>query len=460
MTVATSLALRDPIPRVGGLPLLGALPRLLREQFDLFASAHADCGDLFTLELGGAELTLLCHPELAEELLVRRAGDFNKGGSFWDSARVLLGDGLVVAEGSSWRRQRRMIQPLFHNRRVAALSAAVTASLSRSLDELEELARRDGGRVRIDAWSTSATFEVLLATLFGTELSRDRGAALREALFYALDRFVFGMVTAGAPRWLPLPGRRRYREAIATIDGQIGELIEARRTHGPRDGDLLDLMFAATDEDSGEAMSDRQLRDELVTMFMAGYETTGAALGWAAWLLAGHGDWAAQLRAEGDRALAGRAPHHDDLPQLPCAKQVFEETLRLYPSSFWIPRMAEVDTQIGGHRFAKGQMLAASTYCIHRHPRLWPRPDRFEPDRFAPEQVAARHRLAFMPFGAGQRACIGRSLSMMQGQLALTMLCQRFELACAPGPDPQPKLSTTMTSKRGIHLMVSPRARA
>lgn len=445
------------MPMVPGVPVLGVIPRLLRQQFELFSSAHREHGDVFRLRLGGRSLSVFCHPEMAEELLITKAKHFNKGGSFWDAARVLLGQGLVVSEGEVWRRQRRMIQPQFHAERLGALTQVITNSLA---EELAELAKPDQRLARVDEWASRAILNVLLVSMFGTKMPREQSNELREHLYFVLSRFVLGMVTNGMPRWLPMPGRRRYQRAQRAIDQQIQALIDARRRQGPGAGDLLDLMYAALDHETHATMSDQQLRDEIVNMFVAGYETTGAALAWTMWLLANHPQVMARLQAEVDEQLQGRPPRFADLPRLAYAKQIYQEALRLYPSSFWVPRMALGPVEIGGYPLAAGELVATSTYCIHRHPQLWPNPDRFDPNRFAPGEQPQRHRLAWMPFGAGQRVCVGRGLSILQAQLALVMLAQRFEFEPAPGHAPQPKISTTMTSKAGIYLQVRGRGSA
>ena len=441
-----------PMPKISGLPVLGALPRLLRQQFGFFTSAQAEHGDAFELHLGTASLAMFCHPTMAEEILITKAKHFNKGGSFWDAARVLLGQGLVVSEGELWRRQRRIIQPQFHAQRLPALTETVSQSLAVELDELERLAER--GIVRVDEWTSRTILNVLLASMFGSQMPREQAADLREQLSFALDRFVLGMVTNGMPKWLPTPGRRRYQRALASVDRHIYALIDDRRQRGPGAGDLLDLIYTAVEQETGATMSKRQLRDEVVNLFLAGYETTGAALGWSLWLLAGHPEVMKRLRDEVREQIGDRPPTFADLPRLGYAKQIFQEALRLYPSSFWVPRMAVVETEVAGYPIAAGGLVATSTYCIHRHPEQWSEPDRFDPDRFAPGREAERHRLAWMPFGAGRRVCVGRSLSLLQAQLVLIMLAQRFELSRVHKRVPAPKISTTMTSKRGIYLNV------
>jgi cytochrome P450 len=303
------------------------------------------------------------------------------------------------------------------------------------------------------------TMEIVARALF----SRDVAGSVRE-LGAAIDRLIegFGRPAVpdllGLPEWLPRRRDPEARRALAYVDGVIYEIIRSRRAAPDAADDLLGMLLDARDEETGEGMTDRQLRDEVMTLFAAGHETTAVALTWCWSMLARHPDVEARLHAELETALAGRRPGFDDLERLPYARMVVEETMRLYPPAYSLNRVALADDAMGPHRVRKGALVTVSPWVTHRNPRLWPDPLRFDPERFSPEAVRQRHRYAYFPFGGGPRVCIGNAFALMEARLALAVLAQDWRLASPPGaPPPSPQARVTLRPREP--LLMRPLAR-
>lgn len=444
----------SPALRQVGGPLLGALPRLIRGQSRALLDFRREGGDQFELDLGILRARILCHPELAEELLVHKARNFERGGLFYEPVRGLVGDGLPASEGELWRRQRRLMQPHFHNSAIAKLEQRVAKVVD---DTLSIWAREHahGRPVDVEPLTAHLAMSVALEVVFGSAIEPARAEVIRRALGVAIDGIALGWLSSGLPRWLPSPGRRRFDRAVASLDEQVFAVIDERRASGKIGDDLLGLLLHGAGEDMGPKL----LRDEIVSLFLAGYETTGNVLSWALAELAQRPRAFAQLRAEADEHLdpsPGAGLEAGVVKHLSWARRSFEEAMRMYPPAMWIPRMALADDEIGGVEVARGETVIVSIFNIHHHPQVWPQPERFDPARHEPERVRERHRQAFLPFGAGKHLCIGKALAMLEGALALARVGQRFELELDERP--QIRLSTTLRSRDGVRLRIRPRA--
>jgi cytochrome P450 len=293
---------------------------------------------------------------------------------------------------------------------------------------------------------------VILETMFGKGIDRhetDRlGAELRVA-FKAMNlrSFLYFL-----PEWFPLPGDGRYRAAISTIDEAMFRLVRARRASGADRDDLLSLLLRARDDEKGDGMDDRQLRDELVTMFAAGQDTTANTMTWLWYTLDRHPDVERRLRAEVEGVLGNRRPTFDDVARLVYTKQVIQEVMRLYPPAWMFARFADGDAVIGGHRIPSGAVLLLSPFVTHRDPGLWPDPDRFDPERFTPERSAGRPRYAYYPFGGGPRQCIGNHFAMMEAQLIAAMMVQRLRPKLVSRQPVSPSSVGTLKPRNGIRM--------
>jgi cytochrome P450 len=438
------------IPRAPGLPLLGSLPALLRERFDFFLRARERCGDIFVLDLGVQEVVVVADPIAAEEVFVSRSKNFDKGEEFWNGAREAVGNGLALSDGELWRRQRRLMNPEFRREKIAGFRATIEATVDELLDELERMAGDE--TLDISGWTSNLLTTLTVRLLIGTELEPETFARLRSALGVILDGILSGIVTRKLPGWVPVPGASEFEQARQTIDEIILGMISERRAASEPGHDLLGMLLAATDEDG--VMSDRQLRDEVVVTYIAGYETTAWALAWGLMLLAEHGQLVADLQAEVDA--------HDNLMAIPLLDATVREILRLYPSVPFLPRRAVVDEELLGYPIPAGTTVVVLPWLIHRNPKFWPNPTRFDPRRHL--DAPSRPRLAWMPFGAGQRVCIGQGLALMEANVALGKLLRRFTPMRGRGRGrgrghkrSEPRLSATLSSRDGIWIRMQAR---
>lgn len=445
------------IPQPKGLPLVGHLPALLRDPFNFLVRARETAGDIYALNLGLSRMVVLNHPRQAQHLLVDNVRNYPKSGPLWDSLRAAFGNGLPMSQGDLWRRQRRLVQPHFHRQRLAGLTDTMVGAIEETLGIWEHAAATATPLSLVPAFS-EVTMKVILRTMLGDMLTREAMSETTRAVAFMLDFVLVGMWGNMLPDWAPLPGKKRYRQAQETFNNAVFGMIDAHRQGRGEASHLLAMLIDSVDEETGEAMSDQQLRDEATAMLLAGYETTASALAWACHYLAQHPEAMRKLQAEVDQVLGDRRPTFADLPRLAYTRMVLQETLRLRPPSWWTPRQASEDDIIDGYHIPAGTTVAALTYVVHRHPEFWPDPERFDPERFLPERQQERHKHAWIPFGAGQRMCIGRDFSIMEGQLALAMIMQRYRVGAIPGRTAQLKLSTVLQAKDGIVVSVAKRA--
>ncbi|HEX9463306.1 MAG TPA: cytochrome P450 [Alphaproteobacteria bacterium] len=368
-----------------------------------------------------------------------------------------LGQGLLNSEGEVWRRQRRTMAPAFHPKRVETFAPLMAQS---TLDRLRAWERQPPGVV-LDVAEEMAelTLDIITRTMFSSDI-RGRAGEVRRVVF-EYQRFggrpaLFDLL--GLPAWLPRLNARRTAAATARLDGIIYAIIEARRRQPGSADDLLGLLLAARDDETGQAMSDAELRDQVATIFTAGHETTANALLWTWYLLALHPQVEAKLHAELAAVLGGRTPGLDDLPQLRYARMVIEESLRLYPPAHAMSREAVDDDEIMGHRVPAGTSVLILPWLLHRHEKLWDNPRVFDPERMAPERAAERPRYAYLPFGGGPRICIGASFAMQEALLVLATIAQRFVLRLAPGAVVEPVGLITLKPAHGLAMTVRARS--
>jgi cytochrome P450 len=374
--------------------------------------------------------------------------------------RPLLGQGLATSDGALWRTQRRLVQPAFHRERLAGLAETITTATHAMLARWAPHAAT-GTPLDMLAEMTRLTGEVIVRALFGTALPEAVGRTMFADFATVtgyLRRHMLTLTPWGA--WLPTPGRRQFQAALARLDHLVGQHIQARRQQGGDHGDLLALLLAARDPATGAGMAPQQLRDEVMTLLFAGHETTALALTWTWDLLARHPAVAERLRRDVAAVLAGRMPTVADLPHLPYLRMVLEEALRLYPPAWMIARAARADDVIGGYPIPAGTTVFLSPYLTHRHPDVWPEPERFDPERFGAERAAARPPGAYFPFAAGPRACLGAPLAMLEAQLIVAQVIQAYDVALVGGQPvvPQPRL--TLRPRHGVPMVVRGRPAA
>ena len=417
---------RPPTPP--GHWLWGNLPEVRRDMPQALRDITTAHGGLTRLRMGPASLYLVADPDLIHEVLVTRAGEFRKSNRTRQSIGWHLGDGLVTLEGAAHRRHRRIMQPAMHTSRIAAQA-----------DTIVDLARR-----RVDAWAPGAeldlltemadlTLRIVCAALFDLRSTED------ERLIPAVHDFAASLNWATGrafplPPWVPSAGNRRARATINTLDAHVYALIARRRTSAVASSDLLSMLLSARDADTGAPLSDVEIRDELMTVFFAGHETSAAVLTWALHLLDAYPAVAAALRAELSRVLGDRPATMADLAGLSLLGRVVKEVLRLYPPAWLFDRSPLADLELGGHDIPRGATLLVSPWVVHRDPRWWDAPDEFRPDRFADPDAPLRGR--YLPFGDGPRLCIGNRFAEAEIALVLATLVPRVDLPRADGVAP------------------------
>jgi cytochrome P450 len=371
--------------------------------------------------------------------------------------KLVLGDGLLTSEGEFWRRQRRLVQPAFHVQKLRGLAGTMARLTEEQIARWKSLPQ--GARtLDMHAEMTRLTFRIVGQTLCSSDVEGDAqaiGDAITAAMRFA-NEYVENVVRI--PTWLPLPKNIRFHRAKTTLDALVYRLIEEHRANSDRDGDLLSMLMAETDEGDGQGMTPKQLRDEVMTLVLAGFETTTNALTWTLYLLSKHPDIAHALQQESLEVLGGRAPTFEDLPRLELTERVLQESMRLYPPAWCLERAAVEDDELGGYTIPAGTTIAICPYVLHRNPSYWDDPQAFDPDRFLPERGAARSRFAYLPFGDGPRICIGKGFAMMEAKIVLAMFAGAFGLERGSEHPVELDPGITLRPKRGMHLTIVPRS--
>jgi cytochrome P450 len=398
-----------------------------------FLEHAATYGPIVHFRVGLQHAVLLNEPEWVEDVLVRQGQAFGKGIAL-QRAKVVMGEGLLTSEGPLHLRQRRLVQPAFHRARVASYAAAMVNHAARVRE-----AWTDGQAIDVVAEMNRLTLAIVADTLFGADVGADADR-VRTALTTIIEMFNLTMVPmVRLLLSLPLPMSRRFKAALAELDRLIYRMIADRRRSGEDRGDLLSMLLLAQDTDEGTGgMSDSQLRDEVITLFLAGHETTANALAWTWFLLGTNPEAETALHEELDRVLGDRLPSADDVPQLEYTRQVLAESMRLYPPAWVIGRRTLRDYEVGGYTIPPDTLVLVSQWLLHRDPRFWADPSRYDPGRFAPEAQRGRPRFAYFPFGAGTRVCIGESFAWTEGVLLLATLAVRWRIRLRSS-DPPPR---------------------
>jgi cytochrome P450 len=429
-------------PREGGLPLVGLLPELLRDPLRCCARVTAKHGDVSRVSLGLADAYLLSHPDHLRYVLQEASTNFGKGKA-WAGIRVVIGNSLPASDGAFWLRQRRTMQPAFHRERIASLTSLMNAAIAARLDSWSASASR-GDAIDVHREMRQLTRDIALATMFSASLQPGESTTLDAAVETITGGLGALMWTGFLPRSVPNPARTRVLRAVEAIDRVLYRIIHERQSSNGGPYDLLSMLLAARDTESGEAMTAAQVRDEVMGIFVASYEATALALTWTFYALTQHPEVKRRL-AEEIAGLGGRAPTGDDLRALAYARRTFEESMRFYPPGWVIPRQAVAEDEIGGYRIPAGAIVLLCGFLTNRRPDSWERPDVFDPDRFAPERVAERSRYAFLGFGGGPRQCIGNTFAITEAQLILAAAVQRYEIGHAKPVRP-----------RASHVMLKP----
>jgi cytochrome P450 len=443
-------ALPVPAPGPRGYPLLGVMPSLARNPLQFLDTMVRQYGDIVRLPLGPREMYIIAHPDLAKAVLQDQHADFVKGPIF-RLFSPLIGQGLVASEGDFWRQQRRLIQPAFHRQRLASLAEAMTDEVSKLLDTWTT---RAATRTSFDIAEemTQLTQQIIIRTMFSTAVgAQDAGRAISIVFHYFSKR----LWTFFLPSWVPLPGRGAFERALERLNRTVYQIIETRRQASTAQPDLLTMLLEARAED-GSGMSDQQIRDEVMNIFVAGHETTAHALTWVWYALSQHPDVAARLEAEVAQVVGTRVPTIEDLSRLTYTRMVIEETMRLYPPAWMIPRATISPVTLGAYQLPAHAAVLVCPYFTHRHPDFWEQPETFDPERFAPHRERERVRYAYFPFGGGPRQCIGSHFAMMEAQFIVAMVVQRYCVNLVANHTVIPQADSTLRPRHGVHVSILP----
>ena len=414
-----------------------------------FTKCIREYGDIVFLRFLGVPMCLLNRPDCIESVLVTQHSNFEKSKDYRALRRV-LGNGLLTSEGEFWRRQRKLVQPAFHQERIAAYTEVMVAYSERMLASW-----KDGQGLDVHEAMMRLTLDIVAKTLFDTDVSReaeDVGAALQFLMGKFMRQAAFAFLL---PASIPIPTTRRLRRAVGQLDKVIYEIIHRRRASGTMSGDLLSVLLQAQD-DEGLGMTDRQLHDEIMTLFLAGHETTANALSWT-WLLLGqHPEVEEKLVEELRHVLGGRAPTASALSRLTYTEMVLREAMRLYPPVWVIGRRALAPFRMGNYELPAETNVVMSQLITHRDAKYFPEPERFDPDRWRPNDPRnlSLPRFAYFPFGGGPRVCIGAGFSMMEAVLLLATIAQKFKLTLVPGQSIEKLPSVTLRPKSGIRVVL------
>jgi enediyne biosynthesis protein E7 len=432
----------------------GLFYKLATDRLALMSRAAAEYGDAVKISIGPKSLYFFNHPDHAKRVLADNSGNYHKGIGLLQARRA-IGDGLLTSEGALWREQRKVIQPVFQHRRIARQSAAVTTEAAALIARLK--AHEGGGPVDVVQEMTGLTLGVLGRTLLDADLGRF--GSVGHAFEAVQDQAMFEMVSQGmVPMWVPLPKQLRFRKARRELELVVERLVSERLARTDLDGDdVVARLILSVRREHDPRVGKKRLRDELVTLLLAGHETTASTLGWAFSLIDRHPEVADRLHAEAVAVLGDRDPQFDDLHDLKFTTMVLQETMRLYPPVWILTRLAQGDDDVGGYRVPAGSDVLICPYTLHRHPGFWESPDRFDPDRFDPARRVDRPRYAHIPFGAGPRFCVGNSLGMLEATLVLAMVARKLRLTAAPGHRAVPEPMLSLRIKGGLPMTVQTR---
>ena len=430
--------------------LLKDTPRILRDPLSYLVDLTRREGDIVTFDIQGQSAVIVNSPDWIEHILVQNYRNYTKETVQFETFALVAGNGLLNSDGAFWLRQRRLAQPHFHHTKLLQWGQWMT-------DSAELIGRSWQNQPTIDMEHEmfALTLPIITQALFSLN-THSHADELVKQFTHTLNYVMYRarMPISWAAR-LPLPVVRRYHESMAELERLIAQMIESRRNDPNPPDDLLTTFIQARDEESGDPLPDLQIRDEIMTMILAGFETVATGLTWTWYLLSQHPQVTALLHAELDQQLGGRVPTSADFPQLPYTRMVFEEALRLYPPAWVMSRRAIESDKLGDVVIPAGATVIISPYTVHRHAGHWPNPDQFLPERFSAENKRTRHRYAYIPFGGGARLCIGNRFAELESMLVLATLAQRF--APTPVKKPQTVAMVTIRPKNGLLMYPNPR---
>ena len=427
--------------------------RIMRHPLESISADWKRYGEVVRYRLGTIQVFLVVHPDGIKQVLQENHRNYVKSADYQILKR-LLGEGLLTSEGPLWLRQRRLMAPMFHRQRIAEFGATMVDSTCKMLDRWRARPS-DSGAFDVCNEMMHLTLEIVARVLFKVEIEGDLARRIGHDVTVSNERL--GQLDLGTLLpWLPTSRNREFRAAVQSLDEIIAGMIADHRRSGEDRGDLLSLLLAARDQDTGEAMSDQQVRDEALTLILAGHETTANALAWTWYLLSQNPDVEQKLHAELAEVLGGRAPTVADLPNLRYTSMVIDESMRLYPPAWSVGRSPIADDEILGFHIPKKSNLMLSQWLTHRHPDFWEDPECFDPERFTAERSANRPRYAYFPFGGGPRQCIGNIFALTEANLILATIAQKYRLRMVPGHRVELQPLVTLRPRYGLKMTLDP----
>ena len=451
MALSSFASPRRRPPRPPGHWLLGNVPEFQRAPLAYLEDVVDRYGDVVELRAGHQRAVIVRHPDDAQQVLQTNRANYPKHTKVLDRLGLVLGDGLVNSEGELWRLQRRRIQPFFHPERIEAYAETMIAETQSMMATWEPIAS-SGGSLDLDAEMMRIAFRIVGKTLLGTDMAAETTAAREaiEVLENQTNRRLFDLFKP--PLWVPTAENRLFREALEKLDGIVFRLIERTRSGASQVTGVVGALVEAARSDPG--LTDKLIRDEIITLLLAGHENTGNAMTWLWYLVAKHPEVEARLLEELSEVVGNRPPSGSDLGALEYTRMVVDEALRLYPTSWMNLRTADGADQIRGYQIEPGSWMLISPYLIHRHPVFWPEPERFDPERFSNERRENRHMFSYVPFGAGPRKCLGVHFALVEMVLVVASVAQRFRFRLAFDGDLVAEPFVSLAPKGGLRVQL------
>ena len=437
-----------------GQAILGNARAMQQDSLGFLLNVAREYGDVARLRMLAQEVYLVSHPDGIRHILQKKHTNYDRNVSSYNPLRLFLGNGLPLSDGSYWLRQRRLMQPAFHKQRINHLATQMIEATNALLTRWEPYAKQ-GNVLNIHEEMMHLTLCIAGMTLFGLDLGDEKnpiGKAF-QAMAHDMSDYVYLPLP---PLSVPTPRNRRMRAALRTLDTMIFELIRERQQEKTDRGDLLSMLLLARDDD-GQAMNEQQLRDEIISLLFAGHETTANNLTWAWYELARHEKAEEDLWRQVETVLHGRNPTLIEVSQLTYVRMVMDEILRLYPPTAQLARNSRVDDEVCGYRLPANRMVMLNIIAAHRNPAYWEHPDVFDPERFSPQHPAEGGQRAYFPFGAGPHLCIGNSFALMEGQIILAMIAQRYRLRLQSDQPIEPRMVLTVQPKGMVQMVIQSR---
>lgn len=446
----------QPMPIEKGWPLLGVLPKFFSgDVFAYLKNIMLERGDLVQLNFGPQPVYLVSHPDYLQRILRDNYLNYRKPDMFYKTTKLLTGNGLGTSSGDLWLRQRRMIQPHLHRKQLEHLFLDMEDAISEVLDRWE-LSAKNGKEVDLGEKMGEISSNVIMHTMFGKNTLSEAKISEISRRIARMGKFIGRtLYSTVMPKWVPIPGQQEFERDLNATKETINQVIATCRQEKETSASLIHMLIDAVDEESQEQMTEQQLFDEVMTIFIAGYRTTTTALTWLGVVIQKHPDVLEKLRAEIAQVLGTRAPSFEDVPHLTYTRQVFMEILRMYTPIAFLPRALNQADNLGIYHLPANATVLVFYYGVHHNPRVWDRPEVFDPDRFKPENMTGRHAFAYIPFSAGPRKCAGDEFALLEGTLVIAMLLQKYNLNIIPNQTFAVKIGATMRPYKGVKTTLS-----